>query len=324
MKKILGTGNALVDIVTFIENEDLLRHFSFRKGSMQLVDLSLSEKIKKAITEFKTVFSSGGSAANTIHGLAMLGTPAGFIGTIGNDGTGNFFESELKKSGVKTYLKKSHTPTGTAVALVTPDHERTFATYLGAAVELDPADLDLDVFRNYDILYIEGYLIYNIDYVNRACLIAKKLGMKIAIDLASFNVVEEKIDEFRETIKNYADIVFANREEAKAFTGAEPEEALRIISEQCDIAVVKIGAEGSYIRSGSKIIKTGTFPVKCCDTTGAGDLYAAGFLYGLAKDMPLEKCGWYGTYLAARVIEITGARIAPDLWPDIRKKISEL
>jgi sugar/nucleoside kinase (ribokinase family) len=148
--------------------------------------------------------------------------------------------------------------------------------------------------------------------------------MKIALDLASYNVVEAKLEDFREIVEKYADIVFANEEEAKAFTGEEPARALEILSGMCDIAVIKTGSEGSMIRRGEEIIKVGTAKVKLKDTTGAGDLYASGFLYGYANGYSLDKCGLFGSVLAGNVIEFIGAKMSDDRWTDIRKKLDEL
>jgi len=318
MKKILGIGNALVDIITFIDNDKTLERFSLPKGSMQLVDSDKSHQVKEGTSGFPRSIASGGSAANTIHGLAMLGANTGFIGTVGKDETGDFFENDMKKAGVKTMLLRRDTETGTAVALISPDSERTFATHLGAAVELNAEDLDPVYFNDFDILYLEGYLIFNKALVERACEIAKSKGMKVALDLASYNVVEAKLDDFREIIEKYADIIFANEEEAKAFTAMEPESALKHISEVSEIAVVKVGKEGSWIKRGEEILKVGTLEVNCIDTTGAGDLYASGFLFGYANDLSLDNCGLIGSLLAGHVIGITGARMDDQMWEDIR------
>ncbi len=147
MKRILGIGNALVDVMTLIDSETVLEKFSLPKGSMQLVDGELSARIKSETIKFKRNLASGGSAANTIHGLAMLGVKTGFIGSVGNDDTGDFFENDMKKAGVSTYLSRRNSITGTAVALISPDSERTFATHLGAAVELQAGDLNPEDFQ---------------------------------------------------------------------------------------------------------------------------------------------------------------------------------
>ncbi len=324
MKRVLGIGNAIVDVITFISDERLPGKLFLPKGSMQLVDRERSEKIRKETEHFHSVFASGGSAANTIYGLAMLGAETGFIGSIGNDENGEFFENDLKRAGVRTILRRSNTPTGIAIAFVTPDSERTFATYLGAAMELHPDDLTADKYRGFDILYLEGYLINNLPYILKACSLAKSMNMKVALDLASYNVVADRINSFREIVDNYIDILFANSDESRTFTGLEPEKALEMLSGKCEIIVIKTGAEGSLVKRGNETYKIRPYPALCLDTTGAGDLYASGFLYGLAQDKPLITCGQYASLLAARVIENSGARIAPDKWAEIKKAISEI
>jgi sugar/nucleoside kinase (ribokinase family) len=323
MKRILGIGNALVDVMTLIDNDNILEKFSLPKGSMQLVDREKSTLIKSGTLDYKRNLVSGGSAANTIHGLAMLGVKTGFIGSVGNDETGDFFESDMKSAGVETYLSRRNSATGTAIALISPGSERTFATHLGAAVELEAIDLNPENFKGYDILYLEGYLIINKALVERTCVIAKKNDMKIALDLSSYNVVDAKLQDFKEIIEKYVNIVFANEDEAKSFTGSAPQEALEKLSELCEIAVIKVGKDGSLIKRGHEVIKIGTIPVQCIDTTGAGDLYASGFLYGYAEGLPLEKCGIFGSVLAGHVIEIVGARMDEVRWKKIIKMIKE-
>jgi sugar/nucleoside kinase (ribokinase family) len=324
MKQILGIGNALVDVMTIIPDDSILKKFGLPRGSMQLVDEAKSQLIKDGTSAFSRTLASGGSAANTIHGLAMLKSNAGFIGSVGNDETGDFFEKDMKNAGVRTILFRRSTVTGTAVALISPDSERTFATHLGAAVELGRDDLKKEHFKPYNIFYLEGYLINDRSLVERACILAKENNMEIALDLASFNVVEAKLDDFKYLLAKYVDIVFANEEEARAYTGQNPELALKQIGEQCLIVVVKTGKEGSLIMRGEKFVKVGSLPVISKDTTGAGDLYAAGFLYGYANDLPLEKCGAIGALLAGHVIEIIGARIGDVKWENIRKQVSAI
>ncbi|MFA5818601.1 MAG: adenosine kinase [Bacteroidales bacterium] len=323
MKQILGIGNALVDVMTMINDDSILGKFTLPKGSMQLVDKAKSEMVKSETVKFNRSLASGGSAANTIHGLAMLGVKTGFIGSIGKDELGDFFENDMKNAGIKTMLSRRNSVTGTAVTLISPDSERTFATHLGAAVELEATDLDPEDFNGYDILYLEGYLIFNKSLVETSCQIAKEKKMKIALDLASYNVVESRLDDFKEIVEKYVDIVFANEEEARSFTGMGTEDALNSISQFCEVAVIKVGSEGSWIKRGDKIIKVGPHPVNCKDTTGAGDLYASGFLYGYSKNFDLEKCGLLGSLTAGKVIEIVGARMDEDRWDEIKKNIDK-
>jgi len=324
MKKILGIGNALVDVMTPITDDKLLEKFSLPRGSMQLVDEKRSNLIKSETVNFKRTFSPGGSAANTIHGLAMLGAGTGFIGSIGKDETGDIFEAEMKRAGVKTFLSRRDSITGTAIALITRDKERTFATHLGAAVELDAKDLDPDFFNGFDIFYLEGYLINNLPLVESACKIAREKNMTIALDLSSYNVVEAYLNDFKKIVGNYVDVIFANEDEARVFTGLAPEEAVKKLSEHCTISVVKIGPAGSWLKKGEELIKVDSMPVRCKDTTGAGDLYASGFLYAFANDLDLEKCGILGSMLAGNVIEVVGAKIKEEKWPVIKKYVSIL
>ena len=309
--------------MTIIDNDNVLGKFSLPKGSMTLVDQKKSVMVKSETIQFEKSCTCGGSAANTIHGLAMLGVPTGFIGSIGNDDMGDFFEKDMAEAGVNTILQRQLTPTGTAVALISPDSERTFATHLGAAVELYSDMIKESDFENYDLLYFEGYLIYNKPLVEKACKTAKENNMKIAMDLSSYNVVLEKLDDFREIVTKYVDIVFANEEEAKAFTGLNTEDSLKEISQMCDITVLKIGKDGSWIKRGEEIIRINAISADCKDTTGAGDLYAAGFLYGLATDEPLEKCGIYGALLSGKVIEVVGAKMDNIKWAEIKTIMNE-
>jgi sugar/nucleoside kinase (ribokinase family) len=324
MKRILGIGNALVDVMTLIEGDYILQEFNLPKGSMQLVGREKSEGIKSATVIFPRTWTSGGSAANTIHGLAMLGTDTGFIGSIGRDETGDFFENDMKKAGVNTLLIRRNSVTGTAVALITRDTERTFATHLGAAVELTADDLKPMLFDGYDILYLEGYLISDFQFIETACKYAKENRMLIALDLASYNIVEENLDSYKKIVEGYVDILFANEQEAREFTGLEPEKALSVLSEMSEIVILKVGAEGSWVKSKDELIKISAFPVECIDTTGAGDLYAAGFLYGFARDLNLEKCGILGSLMAGKVIEVVGARMDKEKFYDIKKEIEQI
>jgi sugar/nucleoside kinase (ribokinase family) len=322
MKRVLGIGNALLDIMTPLASDQELNAFGLPKGSMQLVDAAQSQKIIDATAHLSTRIVSGGSAANTIFGLAKMGIPTGFVGKIGNDDFGRLFESDLHKAGIEPYMTIGQSPTGKAIALVTPDSERTFATYLGAAIEQTHDELKDEVFTQYDILHIEGYLVPNRDLVRQAIAFAQANHMAISIDCASYNVVEDNRD-FMEEIIRSSNIVFANEDEAKALTGKEPAEALDVIASWCPLAVVKIGAEGSLIAHKWDVASVGIIDVAAVDTTGAGDLYAAGFIYGLINQLSLDKCGLIGSILAGRVIEEMGARIADDRWDAIRAEIEE-
>ncbi|MGD9492001.1 MAG: adenosine kinase [Bacteroidales bacterium] len=312
--KIIGIGNALTDLMTQIENDEVLNNLNLPKGSMQLVDAAMSQRASDATKHFKRTLASGGSAANTIHGLARLGMKTGFIGKVGKDDLGDFFEKDMVKSGIQTHLIQSATPSGLALALVSPDGERTFATYLGAACELQDIDIDADVLKNYDILHIEGYLLQNYKLISHSIKTAKELGLKVSLDLASYNVVEEHRDFLNEMIDLYTDIIFANEEESKALTGLEPEESAKYLSQRVDIAAVKTGPGGSFVAMNGEITAVPTQKIIPVDTTGAGDLYAAGFLYALSKGKSAYECGRTGSVIASEVITTIGAKIPEEKW----------
>lgn len=319
MAKVLGMGNALIDVMTRIDSDDILKELTLPKGSMQLVDTEFSDRVIERTKGFNHVLTSGGSAANTIHGLSKMGIETGFIGKVGRDELGTFFKNDLINSGVVPHLLESDTPSGKAIALVTPDSERTFATYLGAAVELSAYDIDKKIFKGYNFFHIEGYLVQNHELIETAVRLAKECGLTVSLDLASYNVVGGNLGFLKKIVAEYVDIVFANEDEARAFTGQEPENALNTIANICKIAVVKIGKNGSLIKVDNNVYKEGIINVNAIDTTGAGDLYAAGFLTGLAQNMPIQKCASLGALLAGKVIETLGAKITNQGWEYIKK-----
>ena len=324
MKKILGIGSALVDILTQIPNEQILQELNLPKGSMTYVDAQTSVKIGEKLAYLGNQMASGGSAANTMSGLAKLGIEAGFLSKIGKDEVGQFFEKQMTDSRVQPLMLKSETPSGRVQALVTADGERTFATCLGAAAEMCADDIQPELFKGWDILYVEGYLVANPTMLRKAIETAKALGMTIAIDLASYNVVEESRDFLLELINNYVDIVFANEKEAFALTSMEPEEALHYIAERCQIAVVKVGAKGAFVQRGKEIVTIPPMKADVVDTTGAGDMWAAGFLAGFVNDESLLKCGMMGAIVAKNIIEVVGAKMDEARWEKIHTSIASL
>ena len=324
MKKVLGMGNALTDILLQIENDVILSSLNLLKGGMQLIDADRSEEIIRAVSHYSKVMATGGSASNTVNGITKLGSTAGFFGKVGKDDIGLFFTNDSVNNGVIPHILTSKTPSGHCTVLVSPDSERTLCTFLGAACELEPSDLKPELFQEYDIFHIEGYLVQNHDLIRTAVQMAKQQGLKVSIDLASYNVVEANLEFLHEIIKEYVDIVFANEEEARAFTGKEPEEALNLIAEYCEIAIVKVGKEGSFIKSNENIIRIKPRIAKAIDTTGAGDLYASGFLFGLANDYSLEVSGKIGSLISGNVVEVLGAKMSNEVWEEIHLEIKKI
>lgn len=326
MDKIIGLGNALVDVLATLKDDTLLDEMGLPKGSMQLIDDAKLQQINEQFSRMKTHLATGGSAANSILGLACLGAGTGFIGKIGNDAFGNFFRENLQKNSIEDKLLMSDLPSGVASTFISPDGERTFGTYLGAASTLKAEELTLDMFKGYAYLFIEGYLVQDHDMILHAIELAKEAGLQVCLDLASYNIVAADLEFFSLLINKYVDIVFANEEEAKAFTGKEdPKESLELISKKCSIAIVKVGAKGSYIRKGTEQIKVEAIPVeRVVDTTGAGDYFAAGFLYGLTCGYSLEKCAKIGSILSGNVIQVVGTTISGERWNEIKLNINEV
>ena len=325
MKRVIGIGNALTDMLVNLKTDKVLDTFNLPKGSMSLVDAALQTEISKSVAGLPYSLSLGGSAGNTIRAMARLGCDVGFIGKVGTDKTGDFFIQALENLGIEPFIFRGKERSGRCVSLISPDGERTMVTFLGAALELSAAEVTSAIFEGYDCLYIEGYLVQDHDMILRAIELAKEAGLQICLDMASYNIVEQDHDFFSLLINKYVDIVFANEEEAKAFTGKEPEEALDVIAKMCSIAIVKLGARGSLIRKGTEEVHVHAVTVdRVIDTTGAGDYFAAGFLYGLTCGYSLEKCGKIGSILSGSIIRVIGAEMPAEWWEDIKTRISEL
>jgi sugar/nucleoside kinase (ribokinase family) len=314
---VTGIGSPLVDYI--IDADDaLLQEFSLTKGGMKLIDGNESRGIRALVGKRVTGKVCGGSAANTLAALAILGAKTAFIGSIGDDADGKFYLSESERSGIRGFLSEHDALTGHALTFITPGGERSFATHLGAAVRLTAEDIDASVISRSKILHIEGYLIES--PIQREAAVkgmraAKDAGVIVSIDAADPGVVLRNKETLAAIAAEFADVIFLNEEEASAFTGKAGEEAAREAAKSVSIAVVKLGAKGSVIAAGDSVAHAHGFPAKVVNTNGAGDVYAGGFLYGLTRGLTLEKCGLIGSFAAARVVEENGARLSkrPDV-----------
>ena len=325
MKSILGIGNALTDVLAVLPDDTLLKKYHLPKGSMQHVDMETGDRIWEALKEYGVKYVPGGSAANTLTCTAIFGMPSGFIGKIGNDDLGNLFKSTMEQYGVKAQMLYSKKSSGRCMVFITgANAERTFADYMGATLELGPDDLCIEQFKGYDYFHIEGYLVQNQELISKAARLAKEAGCTISIDMASYNVVESNDAFFHNLVENYVDIVFANESEARAFTKAEPREAIDMLASFCDIAVVKVGKDGSMVKQGDEYHYIPAWPAATIDATGAGDTYAAGFLYAHSLGMPLKVCGEIGSIIAAKVVEVIGTKIDIPRWKAAKQEIRDL
>ena len=322
--KILGMGNALVDVLVKLRDDSALKELELPKGSMQLIDQEKREEIFVKVCDLNIQLATGGSASNTMLALSNMGIESGFIGKVGSDEYGEFYVKEIRLAGVIPHFFSEKAPSGTAMTLITPDGERTFGTYLGAAANLIAGELQEDIFRSYKYFYIEGYLVQNYELIETAMKIAKNLDCTVAIDLASYNIVEENREFLQKLIREYVDIVFANEEEAKALTGKSAEEAVKILASETQIAIVKIGSQGSLVMQGDQLIKVPAFKAQMIDATAAGDFYAAGFFYGMVHSVDLERCAKIGSLLASNVIQVVGTKLSDNCWEQIRSEAKEI
>lgn len=316
----------MTDMLVNLNADNVLETFNLPKGSMNLVDTALQTEISKSVAGLPYSLSLGGSAGNTIRAMARLGCSVGFIGKVGTDKTGDFFVQALENLGIEPFIFRGKERSGRCVSLISPDGERTMVTFLGAALEMTAEEVTPNIFEGYDCLYIEGYLVQDHNLILGAVRTAKACGLKVAIDLASFNVVEANLEFLRSLVQDYVDIVFANEDEARAFTGeAEPVNALQMLSELCELAIVKIGMKGALIKQGPEVVHVGIMAAaKRVDTTGAGDLYAAGFLSGLCEGLTLRQCGTIGAIAAGKVIEVVGTTFSEEAWQDAFRLVEKV
>ena len=317
--KIAAVGSALVDIC-LIEDETFLAATNAPKGGMTITTNDYIQKLMNRSGK-KPVIVPGGSACNTILGIGKMGHPARFIGKRGNDDFGTLFEQGVRSHGVEPILQTSSTPTGNVLSIITPDAQRTMFTFLGASAETDPKAITPELFSDVALVHLEGYLLFNHDLILSILETAKKTGALISLDLASFTVVEASKPLLEEICEQYVDILIANEDEARSFTGfTDEQEALKALSRKADYAVLKVGSRGSHIRHDNSTITIARMgDGSAVDTTGAGDLWAAGFLFGLVNGFSLEMCGKIGSACGYEVCQVVGAQIPDDGWKRIKR-----
>lgn len=310
---VIGLGNTLMDFLIEIE-DDTLKEFNLKKGEMHLEDELKAKEILRQLekSSLKIDLVPGGSAANTLKGVAFLGGGAILCGKVGQDQQGKKYVQEMEKLRVTSRIKEHPAfGTGHAITFITPDAQRTFSVHLGAAVHLAKEDILEEDIASSKILHLEGYQLEG--KTQEALLhvmeLARKHGTLISLDLADPGVVRRNKNLLAQLVRTNVDILFVNEEEARAFVGLPAEEAVQALGKQVRIAVVKRGEKGSLIYADNQILKINPFPAKAIDTTGAGDSYAAGFLYGYCHDWSIEKAGKLGSLLAARVVEQKGVRL---------------
>ncbi len=309
---VVGIGNAIVDIIGRCNDAFLAEHGAV-KGHMRLVDGDTVLKLYQAMGPGIEI--SGGSAANTMAGIASFGGKAGFIGKVADDELGRIFAHDIRAVGVafETPPAKGGQPTARSLILVTPDGERTMNTFLGVSPELDHGEVDADLVASAQVVYLEGYLFDRPEAkaaFRQAARIAKGAGRKVALTLSDSFCVERHRTEFLDLIRSEVDILFANESEISALYRVQSfDEAARLARADSELAVLTRSAKGSLVLTGERAVTIAPEPVaRVVDTTGAGDLYAAGFLFGLTAGKPLDVCGRLGSLAAAEIISHVGAR----------------
>ena len=311
MTKIIGIGNALVDVLVHLADETRLNALQLPKGGMSHVDRPRYEELAAAVSTLSHEVATGGSAANTIHAMSLLGDEVGYVGTVGADEMGRFFASRAEERGIDARLRVIHGgDTGVATTFITADGERTFATYLGVApqIEFHP---ESDFIGNDAILHVEGYLVQDHDFIEQVLRSAKEAGMRVSYDLASWNIVQADREFVQHLVREYVDIVFANEEEAAAFSGQDdPETALQQLAALTEVAVVKVGKRGALGQRGQEHSVVAGLTVHAVDTTAAGDFFAAGFLHGLIHGWTLQRCLDLGNRTAAEVVQVVGTQVS--------------
>ena len=309
---VVGIGNAIVDVISH-ETEQFLQEFDLVKESMALIDVDMANRIYNSMNP--TIQTSGGSAANTVAGIASLGGTAGYIGKVRNDYLGDVFTHDIQAAGVHYPVQAAEDglPTARSMIIVTPDGARTMNTFLGISTTLYEKDLDVALIEQSKVLYCEGY-IWDIDTtketIRTAIDIAREAGNKISFTLSDSFCVQRHHADWVDLVNGPIDILFGNEEEIQALSGCGSfDAAVDWVKGRVEIACLTRAENGSVIVTEEKIIDVKPKPVaQIVDSTGAGDLYAAGFLYGYTQNLDLEMCGRIGSVVASEVIIHTGAR----------------
>ncbi|WP_413743636.1 adenosine kinase [Synechococcus sp. MIT S9451] len=323
---VVGIGNAIVDVLVQTDDAFLTTH-DLNKGAMALVDEEQAQRLYSA--SGAGMETSGGSAANTLAGLAQLGSKAGFIGRVRDDQLGTIFSHDIRAVGTRfeTPAATEGPSTARCLILVTPDAQRTMCTYLGASVQLEPEDLDLSMVREAKVLYLEGYL-WDSPAAKRAFIAAaetcRKGGGQVALSLSDGFCVDRHRDSFLELVNGHVDVLFANEDEITSLYGTDDfEAALAQVKGCCQVAALTRSEQGSVVLSGDQRWDIPAYSLgTLVDTTGAGDLYAGGFLHGYTQDLPLETCGNIGSICAGQVVTQLGPRSQVSLSELVQKHLS--
>lgn len=317
---VLGLGDACIDLLIPVTDDFLLSQVAGEKGGAQSIDFDgLNKIVEESGLEPQIV--PGGSCANAIKGLANLGVKCAFLTKIGPDPLGYHYKDYLHQIGVTPLFLMGHRPTARVLCLITPDGQRTMRFFAGSSCEMSERHVHKEYVQGIKIVHMEAYSLRNSHSIERAAKLAKEADALVSFDLSSFEIIHQFHSRITDLLDNYVDILFANEDEAKALTGLGPYEACLELQKKGLIAVILMGKQGCLVGHRGKILHSPAFSVNAIDTTGAGDLFASGFLYGHLHGWPLEKSAKLGNFLGGAVTEVTGGELPPHVWDRVREKI---
>jgi sugar/nucleoside kinase (ribokinase family) len=324
---VYGVGNSLVDIQAHV-SDAALGELGFQKGIMTLVNGEIQQRVLAHLHGVDVTRCAGGSAANTVMGVADFGGSAAYAGKVGRDSLGEFFLDDMRTVGTIIDVPATDQPTGTCVILITPDAQRTMLTSLGASATLGPNDIDEQHVRNAKYVYVEGYLFGGEPTRSaalRAMELAKRHGTKVAFTVSDPFLIHTHRDAFWSLIEGPVDLLFCNLDEARALTGETDAIACaHAIHQHAENVALTMSEHGSILMHQGEVIPIEGVPVKAVDTTGAGDMYAAGILYGVTNGLTWRQAGRLASHAAARIVGQLGARLQEPFTPDeIRAIINE-
>lgn len=321
---VVGVGAPCMDLIVHVDDK-FFENIEGKGSSTQIEWFELESMLHDA-KHFPEALKAGGSCANTIRGLANLGEECCFNGKMGHDEMGKLFQQKLAEEGISFFPLYDIRHTQIVLSMITSDGDRTMRCYPGAANEMGSGELNPYIFQGARLVAVEAYMLYARDshFVRSIMQLAKQSNATVSFDLSSYNLVSMKREMIQELIRDYVDILFANADEVRALTGLEPAEACLELQKQCEIVVIMIGKDGCLVGSKGKVIHSPATEAKVIDTTGAGDLFASGFLHGWLSGYSLEDCSWIGNLTGGAVCEVDGAEIPAEKWKEIKAKIKLL
>lgn len=321
---VIGFGAPCVDMVYKI-NDHFLESMPVNKGDGQRSSWEIFSFILEACKahKFLPIMTTGGTASNTTKGLACLNNATAFVGKIGQDEKGNFYRQTINKLGITPILIPSDIPTTQIGVFVTPDYQRTFLSFPGAGHSITSNDFNVETFANTRLVHIDGYMLEDIACVEKVMQYAKEQGAMVSIDMGCLRIINTYAKEILRLLSTYVDIAFANEDEIEALLHLSPSKGCEELAKYCPNVVISVGPQGCWVGSKEGIFHSSALTFQAIDTTGAGDLFAAGFLHGYLKGCCLKDCAWLGNLLGGTCVTVMGAEIPEEKWITIKQKIDD-